>query len=42
MGTGLLLSLTLLILLTPAAAAAQETSCPQFFPGGQPPALTNP
>ena len=36
------LSITLLILLSPVAAAAQETSCLQFFPAGQPPALVNP
>jgi len=28
--------------LTPAAVAAQEVSCPQFFPDRQPPALLNP
>ena len=30
-----------LVLLTPTAAVAQQ-ACPQFFPGGQPPALVNP
>ena len=34
--------LALLALLTPAAAAAQDASCRQFFPGGQSPVLTNP
>lgn len=37
-----LLPLALLVLLTPAIALAQEASCPNFFPQGQPPALVNP
>ena len=34
--------LFLALCLLPAAAAAQPAACPQFFPGGQPPALVNP
>ena len=34
--------LGLLQLLLPATAWAEPVSCPQFFPGGQPPALANP
>jgi hypothetical protein len=30
-----------LALLVPVAALAQAPACPQFFPGGQPPALVN-
>ncbi len=37
-----LLPLALFVLLTSAAAVAQDAGCRQFFPGGQPPALTNP
>ncbi len=37
-----LLPLALVVLLTPAAAAAQDAGCRQFFPGGQPPVLINP
>ena len=38
-----LLPLALLTLLVPAAAAAaQDANCQRFFPGGQPPVLTNP
>ena len=36
-----LVPLALLVLFMPAAAIAQRASCPQFFPGGQPPALVN-
>ena len=36
-----LLLLNLLLIAT-ATAAAQPATCPQFFPGGQPPALVNP
>ncbi len=32
----------LALLLAPAAAAAQDGGCPQFFPGGTPPAFANP
>ncbi len=30
------------LLLAPAVAAAQDDACPQFFPGGTPPAFANP
>ena len=32
----------LALLLAPVVAAAQDKACPQFFPGGMPPAFTNP
>ena len=32
----------LALLLAPAVAAAQDGACPQFFPGGTPPAFANP
>ena len=34
--------LPLALLLAPALAAAQDNDCPQFFPGGAPPAFANP
>lgn len=37
-----LFTLILAMLACPAVAFAQFASCPQFFPGGQPPALLNP
>ncbi len=36
-----LLTLGLALLATPAVVSAQAPACPQFFPGGQPPALVN-
>ena len=36
------LPLAFLVLLLPAPAFAQDAGCRQFFPGGQPPTLTNP
>ncbi len=42
MSRSFLFSLALLVLLTPAASVAQDAGCRQIFPGGQPPALTNP
>ena len=35
-------ALALAMFACSAAALAQPSACPQFFPGGQPPALTNP
>ena len=32
----------ILALLAAPAALAQDLDCPEFFPGGQPPALVNP
>jgi endonuclease G len=37
-----LFPLALLLLALPARASAQQTTCPQFFPAGEPPALLNP
>ena len=37
-----LLTITLALLAAPLAALAQDAACPEFFPGGQPPALVNP
>ena len=37
-----LLPIALVVLLLPAAVHAQDAACRQFFPGGQPPVLTNP
>ena len=37
-----LLAITLALLAAPLAALAQDAVCPEFFSGGQPPALVNP
>ncbi len=37
-----LVPLVLSLLAAPALASAQPAACPNFFPGGQPPALVNP
>ena len=46
MTTRCLLAITLALLAAPLAAlaqkSAQDAACPEFFPGGQPPALVNP
>lgn len=43
MTTARLLTLSLVLLAVPAVAfAGTAASCPQLFPGGQPPALVNP